>query len=192
MRFFLPITYLPIWLLGTLLIIGLGGCVAEWPPLRVGTNLGPNFDKARIVQEPVAVVPAQPTKEGDFFADVLSNELLGVGFRIIERVRLETLLREQQLSLTGLLERQDYVQIGKMASIRNLFIISVVFTPKLGNVSNASLKLVDVNTGEVLISTNYTHAAADGGGLFYQTNAGSAKKIAHSIVEKIGMGASRP
>jgi hypothetical protein len=192
-RLFLSTARLRRWFffLGALIIIGLAGCAAG--STIVKTNLGPNFNKAAIVEEPVAVVPDKPSKEGDFFADLVANELLGVGFRVIERVRLETMLREHQLSLTGLLEKQDYIQLGKLASIRRLFIISALFSPKKGMVADANIKLVDLNTGEVLMGTIYKNFSPDDPN--HPRNHSlpkSSKVIADSIAEQIGRGGSRP
>jgi hypothetical protein len=167
-------------------ILSLIGCAIGIGP-SVNTTLGTNFQSARIMDEPVAVVPSQPSQAGNFFADLISGELLGAGFRIIERVHLEAMLREHQLTLTGLLEKQDYLQLGKMTNVRRMFIVSALSSPKMGDISNANLKLVDLNTGEVLMSTVYDNPFADAGsGYKYQNKEKSAKVIVNSIREKIG------
>jgi hypothetical protein len=167
-------------------ILSLVGCAIGLNP-SVNTSLGTNFQSARIMDEPVAVLPAQSSQAENFFVDLISGELLGAGFRIVERVHLEAMLREHQLTLTGLLEKQDYLQLGKMTNVRRIFVVSALFSPKMSNVSNANIKLVDLNTGEVLMNTVYENPFADAPGTIKtQNKEKSAKVIVNSIREKMG------
>ena len=63
-----------------------------------------------------------------------------MGFTIVERIQLESILHELNLEISGLLNKQDLNKIGQLLNID----IIVCGTEE-------SIRFVDVKTGEVLI-----------------------------------------
>lgn len=83
---------------------------------------------------------------GTALADRYSNELLKAGYDVIERQRLEMIIKEQELSMTGLIDPRTSVKVGRMLGIQGIVFGSV--SGRAGNFSVMS-KLVDVETGSV-------------------------------------------
>lgn len=90
----------------------------------------------------------------DFFIDAINGEFLKLGFNVIERQHLEELLKEQHLSLTGIIETGQYDKIGKIAELDAIvFINTDVYA---GNhIETVSLKMVDIATGTILLTLTY-------------------------------------
>lgn len=78
-------------------------------------------------------------------ADELCSSLLSAGFNVIERKHVNSVLEEQKLSLTGLLEKQNYRDIGKLANADAIVMVSVVFM-------RTNIRVIDVETGAVIAS----------------------------------------
>ncbi len=70
-------------------------------------------------------------------------------FSVINRERLETILKEQALSLSGLIEVKDYGQVGKIAKVEGLIIILVVRT---GDQARVTLQLINTETAQLMAS----------------------------------------
>ncbi|OIN99599.1 MAG: hypothetical protein AUJ51_12250 [Elusimicrobia bacterium CG1_02_56_21] len=84
---------------------------------------------------------------------MLSIELLRLNFRVIERNRIEAALEEQKLSLSGVLEKSNYDALGEIANLDGIFMFLAKYDGK--RIDSCILKLIDVETGEVLLGTNY-------------------------------------
>ncbi len=70
-------------------------------------------------------------------------------FSVINRERLETILKEQALSLSGLIEVKDYGQVGKMAQVEGLVFILVV---REGDQAKVTLQLISTETAQIIAS----------------------------------------
>lgn len=107
--------------------------------------------------------------ESDFSSPFI-HELHATGcFRIIERSQLELILKEHQLSVTGLANPTETKKIGKILGVDAILYISLssveykTFENIAGRAKNATeelevligSRLIDVNTGEILASAQY-------------------------------------
>jgi hypothetical protein len=85
-------------------------------------------------------------------SDVLSNELLRTGkVRVMERSQMEKILKEQGFQQSGSCDGSECaVEMGKLLSIDKMVVGSL---GKLGGSYSLSLRAVDVDTGEIVGST---------------------------------------
>lgn len=157
-----------------------GGC-AGLP--EVNTVANPTATTEKILAGKVAVIASSGKDTGNYVADLISASLMGIGFRIVERSRLEAILKEHNLSLTGLLEKENYNELGKISNIDNIFLVSGMMSSS-GNVSSLVLKLVDLKTGDIILSTNYSQPRPDEPlYIGHDSLNGTVKAVAESIME---------
>lgn len=79
-------------------------------------------------------------------------------FMLVDRSRLDTILREYNISLTGLVSDEARIQIGKMTSATHLLITSSARFPNgQGSEDLITSRLIEVETGRVL-ATDVMHA----------------------------------
>lgn len=107
---------------------------------------------------------------GSAVSDALGANLLDSGFRIIERTYLNKIIEEQGLSISGLTTSIDYKKIGQISNVDFLLTGTVIanyresafFYGGLGGanksieISGVTARIVDVKTGEVVLSATYT------------------------------------
>lgn len=80
--------------------------------------------------------------------ELLTARLLSAGtFRLVERVQLETVLKEQKLSLSGAIESATAAQVGRLAGARLAVQGNVI---RVGRVYQISSKLVDTESAEII------------------------------------------
>ena len=85
-------------------------------------------------------------------AEILRTELVGIGdYTVIERGMLEQLLSEQQLQLTGAVDSETAVEIGKLVGAKLVVIGSIV---KTGSVYTINSRFIDVETGVAKVGQN--------------------------------------
>ena len=118
----------------------------------------------------IAVIPflCNRPEIGYNISSSLSSNLVTSRFRIIERTQLNRVLQEHGLSLTGVME--DYsILIGRLKGVDALIVgnatvssgwAGAVFGGYIEYVSNCSVRMVDIVTGEVLLATNFTAETA--------------------------------
>ena len=83
--------------------------------------------------------------------DVFSMELFDAGINVIDRTLLDKVMDEQKLSLSGLMEKQDYQKIGKLVNADLILWGSISLVKQIGKRSgNISIRLIDVGTGTVV------------------------------------------
>ncbi|HDZ43285.1 MAG TPA: hypothetical protein ENH80_05010 [Phycisphaerae bacterium] len=94
---------------------------------------------------------------GKFVADSVSSRLLTVsGFEMIERSRLNQLLREKDLSQTDLIDQGQYKEIGQFLGVDYLVLgtVSTYTTwangPLSGHLVSFSCRCIHVETGKVV------------------------------------------
>ena len=104
----------------------------------------------------LAVFPFQTTeklvKKRVNFAvgEIFTHNLIETGtFKIVERVELEKIFKEQELSLTGAIESETAIKVGKLLGARLLVLGSI---NRLGKFYQVSARLVDAQTSEILAS----------------------------------------
>jgi len=80
-------------------------------------------------------------------SDLLRTELFNTGlFRVIERSEMESVLKEQNLQLTGCTDTECAVQLGKILSARKMLIGTI---GRLGTKYIINARIVDVERGEM-------------------------------------------
>ena len=110
----------------------------------------------------VAILPfVNEGKEGtdNAVADKLSLKLMSMGFTVVERTQLERIFSEHKLNFTGALSSKELKEIGKVLSIDMIVfgINNYKYTPGRDShrkkLVSQSVRFVDVETGEVMISS---------------------------------------
>ena len=100
-----------------------------------------------------SVVPAI----GTAVSDVMGTDLLDSPFTIIERSYLAQILQEQGYALSGITDNPNYKQIGDLSGVDYLLVGNVaVRSARWQRITSATARVIDVKTGEVLISATYT------------------------------------
>ena len=93
-----------------------------------------------------------PEDLGIAVAEILRTELVGLGnYTVIERGMLEELLKEQQLQLTGAIDSETAVEIGKLVGAKLVIIGSIV---KTGSIYTINSRFIDVETGVAKVGQN--------------------------------------
>ncbi len=89
----------------------------------------------------------------DLITDRLCGELIKTGsFRVMERSEMKNVLEEQNFQRSGICDEQScVVEMGRVLGVERMVTGNV---GKVGGMHTLSLKMVDVKTGEILISVN--------------------------------------
>ena len=86
--------------------------------------------------------------EAAILTDRLRNELFKTGvFRVMEREQMDEILKEQGFQQTGCTSSECLVQVGQLIGVNRMIGGSV---GKVGETFTVSLRLIDVETGEVI------------------------------------------
>jgi hypothetical protein len=146
-------------------IIGflLYGCGAQRTDYYMKTVPAPTKQKLT-----VAVIPENWDTYwvSSFAYRALITELMDVGYTVIERSNLVSILAEQKLQSSGLvkdeksegnyetrvLDRTSIAKLGEMLGVESLVMIYVV--PSGRQLNMATIRVVDVETGTILSSTS--------------------------------------
>jgi TolB-like protein len=97
--------------------------------------------------------------------DVFSMELFDAGINVIDRTLLDKVLSEQKLSLSGLMENQDYQKIGKLVNADVILWGSISLVKQIGKRrGEISVRLIDVGTGTVVYTSIGEKSDIWGGG----------------------------
>jgi TolB-like protein len=116
-------------------------------------------------------------------SDRLRSELIKHDvFTVIERNAMETILEEQGFQQSGCTSDECAVEIGKLLNINQICAGSV---GKVGSLYTISLRLIDVQSGEILLTANEDCRCP-----VEEVLTGSMKKIAEKLVESINDGSS--
>lgn len=82
----------------------------------------------------------------------LESELVKIGgFRVVERTRIDDILKEQKLQMSGCVE-ECLIDVGKMLGAEQIVMGSV---GEMGGLITLSVKLVDAESGELIKTSNY-------------------------------------
>jgi TolB-like protein len=100
------------------------------------------------------------TKLGQFLSEEFNSTLpeVGQGFEVIERNRINVLLRENKISSIGLTDPSNALKLGKLAGIESL--IYGTITP-FGESVRVNIKILDLQRGVILrsVTGNITRTA---------------------------------
>jgi curli biogenesis system outer membrane secretion channel CsgG len=159
--------------LSAILILALVcGAGAAWAASELSLKmekLAKGFDKtysARPGAEALATVAVFPFQSeekvgkqrvGPIVSDMLTYHLLQIPrFKLVERTELERALKEQALSLTGVIESESAVKVGKLLGARLLVLGNA---GRMRKAYQISARLVDAQTGE-LVASDYIEVPA--------------------------------
>jgi hypothetical protein len=133
---------------------------------------------------------------GDLVADSVAANLLDSNFMVIERTYLVDIVGEQGLSLTGLTEGNDYRKMGQLVDV-DFFVVGTVglikgYRPSgefsrggsYSYISSASARVINVHTGQVVITCVYTLPGGPGNDIWNNPNVvggALAEAIKHSL-----------
>ena len=85
-------------------------------------------------------------------SDRLRTELLNTGrFKVIERNSMEAILKEQGLQLADCTSDECVIEIGQLLGVERMIAGSV---GRIGSTHSVNLRMIDVETGEILLSRN--------------------------------------
>lgn len=106
-------------------------------------------DKNRVAVVDFTDLQGNVTEFGRFIAEEFSVALAsaGKGFTVIDRTHLQSILKEHELSQTGLIDPQTARELGKITGVEAL--ITGTITPFGENVRLA-IKILDTTTAEVI------------------------------------------
>ena len=109
-------------LIGVLLALSLmGGCVSSQVEIKRSYNFG--------AVKRVAVLNFNDSlgypNSGSLVADVFAQKMLRLDYDIVERAELEKVLREQELSISGVTDPAHLVRIGKIFGVNAIIVGSV-------------------------------------------------------------------
>ena len=94
---------------------------------------------------------APPTPKSDELEIHLSN--FG-GYTVVERGKMEEVLKEQGFQQTGCVSEECAVEVGKMLGTKVIVVGSI---SKVGSTFSVIAKIVDVQTGEIKRTANYKY-----------------------------------
>ena len=85
--------------------------------------------------------------------DRLQSELVKIGgYRIVERSKIENILKEQKFQVSGLVEEEDLIDLGKILGAEMVLLGSF---GKLDDIYTVSARLVDSETSEIVETAFY-------------------------------------
>lgn len=88
--------------------------------------------------------------EAEILTDRLRNELVNTGtFSVMERQEMQEILKEQGFQLSGCTSTECMVQAGRILGVREIMGGSV---GKFGDIYTVSLRIIDVETGQIITS----------------------------------------
>jgi curli biogenesis system outer membrane secretion channel CsgG len=108
----------------------------------------------------VVVGSGTPPQSGEIVSSMVSEALLESGaYRVIERSKLKSILDEMDLSLTELVDKKGYKEVGRLLGTDVLIVGNVSRYYQTGGLwffaeVSFSARCVDVQTGEVLWSAS--------------------------------------
>lgn len=121
----------------------IGGCSSGESYVKAGYDLT-KLDK-------VAVVDVQGDINGELaknqIADYFAMELLKKGFAPVERVEVQTLLKEQQFQTSGLTSPEGAARAGKILNVPAVLLINI---PNFSEEMSMTAKMIDVEDGSIL------------------------------------------
>ncbi len=129
----------------------------------------------------IAVVPFDTAtgisiSTGSVFADSVAAMLSQSGsFEVMERTKLARILKEHSYNMSGIVDTQTAVEAGRLAGIRYLLFGSM---GRLGNAITITARLVDIESGKVVISKVIN--LLDEGKLYQ-----AAQELANSLVSAL-------
>ena len=129
-------------------------------------------------QQTIAVIEFEGLGISQIEAKALTNrlrdELVKTGkYTVIERGRMEEILKEQAFQQTGCVSSECAVEVGKLLGVENIITGSI---SKVGTIYSVSARAFSVASGEIIKTAVYDHSG-DIGGLLTQ----GMRKVAEEL-----------
>lgn len=115
------------------------------------------------------------------FSDAISLHFLKSGFSVIERSRIDLVLKELQIQQSGITGTEDAIRIGKLANVR-FVVFGTGRLDRTGDswfLNEATVKMIDAETGDTVIMATWS-----GAGL---SPIEVANKIGEEITRQLGL-----
>ena len=175
-------------IISCIVYLGWTGCVST-PKVTFIQRAAGNINRVSVLDFSDAP-GAEAANSGQVVAGSIVSELMKISdITVLERKKLATVLKEQALSMTGLIDDSTAVKIGKMLGVNGIVFGSVsqygtssipiflgLFTyyQDVYNVA-ANLRIVNVETGEIVLSGECSAKSSTS----YQD---AASKVAHAVI----------
>ena len=92
---------------------------------------------------------------GNYDADTVTDITYTTGkFNVIERDRVDLILKEQGFQQSGCTETECLVQIGKMINVGKIVTGSI---NRVGKIYSMNARMIDVQSGEIVRMTKFDH-----------------------------------
>ena len=88
------------------------------------------------------------------------RNLAHMGFNLIERIKIETIVEEMRMSLAGVTSEKDAIKVGELLSANIVCIITISGSARNQNdaLFQTSFKIIEVETGKILITGMFINA----------------------------------
>jgi len=117
------------------------------------SSLRPKLQSGAVTVLPFETVGFPDRSQGVYVSDQISAALSGAGnVTLVERERLDTVIKEKELTLTGLIDKEEVRKIGTLLAIDAL-VMGRVYKTEQGY--DIFVKVVDTRSGSVL--TMFSH-----------------------------------
>ncbi len=165
------------------LIVGMLAVVGGCTGAEIRVSLNPQALKPN---------PRLAVVSNSLLADAIGLELVRYGFTIVERSRLQAVLVELELSLSGITREEDFRKVGEILNVDGLVFVGSTFEPHFpSKVGSAMIKIVDVRTGTLAGGVTYQNgrgglpgSPADAG--TRESLPETARRIAKAIAQGLG------
>jgi len=116
------------------------------------------YDPARVTQVGsrlgIAVMPIEAKGGISSYADALTDKMVSQlvnlrRFKVIERTALDKVLQEQQLQVSGVVDEETAVKVGRVAGADAIVMTSVV---QHGTGNKVNVRVIDTETSETIVA----------------------------------------
>lgn len=111
------------------------------------------------------------------FSDEMTMQFVGMGINVVDRNHVSRILEEHSFSQTGLTDPDSRQEIGKLLGANALCVLDFH-----GKRPRANVKVIDVETGSILISASYSFT-----GGFVPNHIEVAKIVGNEIRDELGL-----
>lgn len=161
----------------------------------------------------IAVIPENRYRLGlsNFLPRALITEFLDLGFTVVERAQLEEIFQEMKLGASGavkeeeskklekgldfgVLDKTSIKKVGEILGVNALLVSYIIPGYNEEAVNQATFRLVDVETAQVLFSVTFINSSTDGSKLIKYGGAVPTRQVIKAIslsIEKLLKGEKR-
>lgn len=125
------------------------------------------YDPSRVTQVGsrlgIAVMPVEVKGESGSFGEALTDKMITQlvnlrRFKVIERMALDKVLEEQQLQVSGVVDEETAVKVGRVAGADAIVMASAV---QHGSGSKVNVRVIDTETSETIVARGETVSGND-------------------------------